>query len=233
MFSSPLQPSFVCRSPAHPCFVQDLLHTLQTAAEVELSLTDAPDQKTDASPQRRSLPHQQRPHQQQGQQPSLVATAGGGKGGGGGGSGFCGGVDASRSVRDHNNLHGEVLKAFTGDDSSGSSGDDDDDGTAIGDNASSVAEDDVTLAEEDAATEEGVRSSAVPGARSSEPAAIRTAAVGARAQELAAARFAGMRSAAETKSAAAATSSETKPEPSGSPLLGKGMSAVYSKLYTL
>lgn len=226
LLSAAIPPSSL---PAHQCFVQDLLHTLQTAAEVELSLaaanatTAAPDQKTAASQQRRSMPHQQRPQRQQVQQPSLIATPSGGGVGTGTGSD---GVDVSRSVRSHRDPNGEGLKEDSTDDSSAGSGDDDD-GTAIRDDASSVAEDDATLAEEDAATVAALSSSS-PGGRCSGPTAVRTAAIGARAQELAAARFAGMRSAAEAKSAASATTSGNKPEPSGSPSLGKGKAAVPS-----
>lgn len=222
--SAAILPSFLSGS----FFVQDLLQTLQTAAEIELSLTAAaaPDQKTAASPQRRALPHQQQPQQQQVQQPPLIAITDGG-----GGGGVSGGVDV------HEDLNGEGLTtASSTSDSSGSSssGDDDGNGSRDDDGAFIADDDDETLAGEEAATE-GIWSSAGPGARGSGPATVRTAAVGARAQELAAARFAGMRSAAEAKSAASAasaavtdgsTSSRSKPESSVAPSFGKGKSAV-------
>ncbi|CAM9512453.1 unnamed protein product [Ectocarpus sp. 12 AP-2014] len=158
--------------------LEDLLDTLQTAAEIELSLTAAappsataaaaaavPEtRRADPPQQRRTLPHQQ---QQQQQQPSGV-VAGGGRGGLD--LGYGSGVSRDGGGR---------AQASVGVSSNGESGDGCRDGDATGESIWSR-----------------------PAAEVKTPAAA--AAVGARAQELMKARFAGMKSAAEAKSAAAA-----------------------------
>lgn len=169
--------------------VQDLLDTLQTAAEIELSLTaDAPPtatvaaaaatvpdaRRTDPPQQRRALPHQKQYQKQQQHQPSVVG-AGGGRGGLNLGSDS--GISGDGGGRE---------QASAGDSSNVVSGDGDGgrDGEATG---------------------ESIRSRPTAEVKTTAAAA----AVGARAQELMKARFAGMKSAAEAKSAAAAAAAAT------------------------
>ncbi|CAN0046409.1 unnamed protein product [Ectocarpus fasciculatus] len=175
--------------------LEDLLDTLHTAAEIELSLTaDAPPSATAAAAaaavpdtRRADLPQQRRalPHQQQQQRQPSVVGAGGGRGGLDLGS-------KSGVSRDGGGREQDSAGASSDGESGDGDGGRDGDGDATGETTWSR-----------------------PAAEVKTPAAAAAAAVGARAQELMKARFAGMKSAAEAKSAAAAAAAAAAAEGGG------------------